>query len=316
MRAGDTTDQPRNRPTPPKLDKFEAGKYSAMTNKIWTEEEIKHELGNLWQHRPVTVMDKAMHTLMWTLYRSFNWITGYKPVHTPVRAVEWRLIVLESIAGVPGFVAAMVRHFRCLRTLERDQGWIHTLLEEAENERMHLVTCMQMFEAGLVTRGLVITAQTLMTPLLVGLYILKPQALHRFVGYLEETACITYANIIDQVETPGTPLHEAWSNIPAPTVAKNYWKLADDTKWVDVLKCMFADESHHRDVNHTLAEMGNSDPNPFVVKHQENVNMAWRLHTEGKSTDVGSRPRPRRHPHGHQSDQPPLDGPDQPATHA
>jgi Alternative oxidase len=41
------------------------------------------------------------------------------------------------------------RHFRSLRTLKRDHGWIATLLEEAENERMHLLLCLNKFEAGI-----------------------------------------------------------------------------------------------------------------------------------------------------------------------
>jgi hypothetical protein len=43
---------------------------------------------------------------MFSLYYTFNFITGYRHDNPPVRAIEWRLIVLESIAGVPGFVAA------------------------------------------------------------------------------------------------------------------------------------------------------------------------------------------------------------------
>lgn len=49
------------------------------------------------------------------------------------------MIFLETVAGVPGFVAAMHRHLSSLRNMERDYGWIHLLLEEAENERMHLL---------------------------------------------------------------------------------------------------------------------------------------------------------------------------------
>ena len=51
-----------------------------------------------------------------------------------------RAIFLETIAAVPGMVAGMHRHMRSLRTLRPDGGWIHHLLEEAENERMHLLT--------------------------------------------------------------------------------------------------------------------------------------------------------------------------------
>jgi threonyl-tRNA synthetase len=53
---------------------------------------------------------------------------------------QWlrRTIFLETIAGVPGMVGGMMRHMRSLRTMKKDHGWIHHLLEEAENERMHL----------------------------------------------------------------------------------------------------------------------------------------------------------------------------------
>jgi len=57
--------------------------------------------------------------------------------------------------------------------------------------------------------------------------------------------------------------------------------------WVDALKCMFADESNHRDVNHTFATMASDDPNPFVTKHQDNAAHAWRLEAEGATTDIG-----------------------------
>ena len=43
---------------------------------------------------------------MYGLYNSFNFLTGYKEVNPSVQSIEWRLIVLESVAGVPGFVAA------------------------------------------------------------------------------------------------------------------------------------------------------------------------------------------------------------------
>ncbi|CAE8606184.1 unnamed protein product [Polarella glacialis] len=141
------------------LDADERPVVSLMHNHVWSKEEIDARLGNLYQHKPQKLSDRVMHGVMYSLYRSFNWMTGFKPVNTPVKAVEWRLIVLESFAGVPGFMAAMFRHFRSLRTLQRDHGWIHTLLEEAENERMHLLVCMKMFKASAITRFLVVAAQ-------------------------------------------------------------------------------------------------------------------------------------------------------------
>lgn len=165
-------------------------------------------------------------------------MTGYTPVNPTVKAIEWRLIILESVAGVPGFVAAGFRHFRSLRRLDRDHGWIATLLEEAENERMHLLVCLKMFETTKLTRTMVIAAQMLLTPILMSVYMIHPKSMHRFVGYLEETACHTYADIIRHVETPGTNLHSAWSELDAPDIAKGYWKLDKNAKFVEALKCM------------------------------------------------------------------------------
>jgi len=48
---------------------------------------------------------------------------------------------LETVAAVPGMIAGMMRHMKSLRRMERDHGWIGMLLEEAENERMHLLGC-------------------------------------------------------------------------------------------------------------------------------------------------------------------------------
>lgn len=146
---------------------------------------------------------------MYGVYHIFNFITRYKIINPDVNAIEWRLIVLHSVSSVPAFVAAAFRHFRSLRTLERDHGWIPTLLEEAENGRMHVLICLNMFNASKLTRMLVVAAQTVMAPLLASIYFLSPSAMHRFVGYFAETACKTYVNVIDHIETPGTKLNIA-----------------------------------------------------------------------------------------------------------
>lgn len=47
-----------------------------------------------------------------------------------------RNLFLESVAGVPGMVAGMLRHLHSMRRMKRDNGWIETLLEESYNERV------------------------------------------------------------------------------------------------------------------------------------------------------------------------------------
>ena len=51
-----------------------------------------------------------------------------------------RAVVLETVAAVPGMVGATLQHPKSLRRMQDDAGWIHTLLAEAQNERMHLMT--------------------------------------------------------------------------------------------------------------------------------------------------------------------------------
>ena len=96
-----------------------------------------------------------------------------------------RCIFLETVAGVPGFAAGMMRHLQSLRKMERDHGWIHTLLEEAENERMHLMTFMQLRRPGIFFRGAVISTQIVFTLCFCLAYSLSPRLCHRSLLLLQ-----------------------------------------------------------------------------------------------------------------------------------
>jgi len=108
-----------------------ADKMGRQQNHIWSKSELDAALTTYNdKHSPTELSDRIMHNIMYYgLYHPFNFITGYRHHDPSPKAIEWRLIVLESFAGVPGFVAAGMRHFRSLRVLQRDYGWIHTLLE-------------------------------------------------------------------------------------------------------------------------------------------------------------------------------------------
>ena len=73
---------------------------------------------------------------------------------------DWmnRAIFLETVAVIPGMVGGMSRHLKSLRTLERDHGWIHHLLQEAENERMHLFFFLKQRSPGITFRILIALA--------------------------------------------------------------------------------------------------------------------------------------------------------------
>jgi len=48
-----------------------------------------------------------------------------------------------------------------------------------------------------------------------------------------------------------------------------------------------ADETHHRDVNHTFADMKSDDPSPFLDMHKDNARLAWRLENKGENVPRG-----------------------------
>lgn len=58
-----------------------------------------------------------------------NAVAETKPYAMDERKWLIRMVFLESVAGVPGMVAGMLRHLHSLRRMKRDNGWIETLLE-------------------------------------------------------------------------------------------------------------------------------------------------------------------------------------------
>ena len=158
-----------------------------------------------------------------------------------------RAIVLETVAAVPGMVAAMLMHLRCLRRMVDDEGWIRTLLEEAENERMHLMTFIQIAQPTAFERVVVVIVQWLFYLGYLLLYLLSPRTAHRVVGYFEEEAVLSYTLYLDEIDAGRV------ANVAAPALARHYWQLGDHATLRDVVLLVRADEAHHRDINHGLA---------------------------------------------------------------
>lgn len=159
-----------------------------------------------------------------------------------------RAVVLETVAGVPGMVGGMVRHMRSLRRLEPDNGWIHTLLEEAENERMHLMTFIQIAKPNWFERILILLAQGFFFTSFFILYVISGRTAHRLVGYFEEEAVYSYTEYLKEVESGRI------ENIPAPPIAIDYWQLPANARLSDVIVAVRRDEAGHRDVNHGFAD--------------------------------------------------------------
>ena len=114
-------------------------------------------------YKPRGLKDKyALYTIRFLRW-AFDRVTFYDKEKMTENKYLTRAIFLETIAAVPGMVAGMHRHMKALRTLKPDGGWIHHLLEEAENERMHLLTFLQIKQPGILLRLGILASQFLFT---------------------------------------------------------------------------------------------------------------------------------------------------------
>lgn len=159
-----------------------------------------------------------------------------------------RAVVLETVAAVPGMVGGLLQHLKSVRHIRDDQGWIKELLEEAENERMHLMTFIKIAEPSRFERFLIMVGQAVFYNLYFFLYLFAPRVAHRVVAYLEEEAVISYTQYLDEIDAGKV------ENVPAPQIAIDYWELGKDARLRDVVIAVRADEAGHRDRNHELAD--------------------------------------------------------------
>lgn len=160
-----------------------------------------------------------------------------------------RAVVLETVAAVPGMVGGALQHLKSLRTMKSDDGWINILLEEAENERMHLMTFIEIARPNAFERLMIVIAQGIFYNLFFLLYLFSAKTAHRLVGYFEEEAVYSYSEYLNGVESG------KYENIAAPQIAINYWHLDEDARLSDVIMAVRNDEMNHRDVNHNFASL-------------------------------------------------------------
>lgn len=153
-------------------------------------------------------------------------------------------MLLETVAAVPGMVGGMLLHFKSLRRFEQSGGWIKALLEEAENERMHLMTFVEIAKPAWYERALVFAVQGVFFNAYFLAYLASPKLAHRITGYLEEEAVNSYTEFLIDLEKGN------FENFPAPAIAIDYWRLPLDSTLRDVIEVIRADEAHHRDLNH------------------------------------------------------------------
>ncbi|CAN1252621.1 hypothetical protein LINPERPRIM_LOCUS8095 [Linum perenne] len=204
-------------------------------------------------YRSDTSIDLTKHHVPKTFLDKFAYRT-VKILRFPTdiffqRRYGCRAMMLETVAAVPGMVGGMLLHLRSLRKFQQSGGWIKALIEEAENERMHLMTMVELVQPSWYERLLVLAVQGVFFNVYFALYIASPKLAHRVVGYLEEEAIHSYTEFLKDIKDGKI------ENVAAPAIAIDYWRLPKDSTLEDVITVIRADEAHHRDVNHFASDV-------------------------------------------------------------
>ena len=206
-------------------------------------------------HKPQDLSDKI--AFAFTKFLRFLADTFFK------KKYGHRAVVLETVAAVPGMVAGMLLHLKSLRKMQDDKGWIKILLDEAANERMHLMTFIKIAKPTFIERLIIMVAQFIFILMYLFIYLISQKTAHRIVGYFEEEAVISYTEYLKEIEEGKI------ENIKAPEIAINYWNLPLNSRLKDVVKVIRDDEAGHRDVNHSFADILNTKKNK-VFNEEEN----------------------------------------------
>ncbi|KAG9133408.1 hypothetical protein Leryth_013225 [Lithospermum erythrorhizon] len=226
---------------PPKLVKEDGTEWKWSCFRPWEAYKADTSIDLKKHHVPETFLDK----LAYYTVKSLRWPTDV----FFQRRYGCRAMMLETVAAVPGMVGGMLLHCKSLRRFEHSGGWIKTLLEEAENERMHLMTFMEVAKPRWYERALVITVQGVFFNAYFLAYLVSPKLAHRVVGYLEEEAIHSYTEFLKELDNGNI------KNVQAPAIAIDYWQLPKDATLRDVVVVVRADEAHHRDVNHFASDI-------------------------------------------------------------
>ncbi|KAL0407974.1 UNVERIFIED_CONTAM: Ubiquinol oxidase 3, mitochondrial [Sesamum radiatum] len=226
---------------PPKVTKEDGSPWRWNCFRPWETYKADTSIDVKKHHETKTFMDKfAYWTVQALKYPTYMFFQRRHMCHA---------MLLETVAAVPGMVGGMLLHCKSLRRFEHSGGWIKALLEEAENERMHLMTFLELSQPEWYERALVFAVQGVFFNAYFLAYVLSPKLAHRIVGYLEEEAVNSYTEFLIDLEKGLV------ENRPAPAIAIDYWRLPPNSTLKDVVTVIRADEAHHRDLNHFASDI-------------------------------------------------------------
>ena len=143
-----------------------------------------------------------------------------------------------------GMVAGIWIHLKSLRQMKTDTATIiRELLEEAENERMHLMFFIEIVQPNLFERLLVLLAQGIFWNFYFIMYVFAPNTAHKMIAYFEEEAVRSYTEYLSMISAGDI------ENVPAENCIDYYGMSEDATLW-DMVYHVREDEKKHSKVNH------------------------------------------------------------------
>ena len=182
--------------------------------------------------------------------------TGNNPPASVPAKGKYMMIDLQRFAdkyGVPYernpyFPVNTLTLMRGAVSYQDDGDFIKELLEEADNERMHLMTFIAIAKPSAFERFIIMAGQFIFGAFYTILYIFFKRTAHRMVGYFEEEAVFSYTEYLNEIDSGKIP------NTPAPDIAINYWGLDKNATLKEVIEVIRDDEAGHRDRNHAIAD--------------------------------------------------------------
>jgi len=228
-----------------------------MAHPIWDKADINNI--QITHREPKNGRDRRALFMARCIKSFFDFVSGYKPGQADEKRYLKRMICIEAISAVPGMIGGMIRHINSLSLMRIDKGWIHQMLQQAENERQHLFLFLDLKKPGILFRAGLFTAQFVSILFYSALHFCSWRTGHRLVGYLREESTKIYDSCIKDLDAGKL---KEWQNIKVPEPAIEYWGLEENASFRDVLACVRADEIMHREMNHYLADKDPDDPLP------------------------------------------------------
>ena len=193
--------------------------------------------------------------------------------HMTARQYMIRNVFLESVRRCSrhGCGHASPPPFQ-MRRMKRDNGWIETLLEESFNERMHLTHIPQNGGARLVHETYGIGSGKVCSSTPFSQHISSPHGQH--IDLLDSWKKRPSSPILGSFKTWTLVAYRSGKRCQLLTLPSLTGICLEGHRTMrDLLLYIRADESKHREVNHTLANLDQKlDPNPYNSKYKSDEN--------------------------------------------